>query len=407
MIEAKTYKLINKIQHYDWGMRNENAFIPNMLGIKAEENIPYAELWIGAHPKSPSEILINENKYLLNEIIEKYPAEILGKETANKFNNKLPFLLKVLSAEKALSIQTHPNKEQAEKLHQIDNVNYPDDNHKPEIAIAIDSFNAVAGFRPADEIVENLKLNPELKLIAGEELINKILNAKEETKLKEFLKELYSSLMKKENDKEILNKVIEKIIERLSNKKKLTQVEELFLKQYRNFGADVGLLSFLFFNIINLKPGQAIFSEAGVPHAYIDGNIIECMANSDNVVRAGLTNKFKDVKTLLNIIRYDFEKYKIINEDEKNDEMIYKTSADEFEVILNEKKKDFAKKYITENKPLIILVLEGLLKIKNDKNGFFENYNKGESFLIPALVEEFEIICMQNSKFVITQIPSV
>lgn len=407
MIEAKPYKLYNKIQNYDWGTKNENAFIPNLLGIKAEQNIPYAELWIGAHPKASSEIIINEKKYLLNAVIEKYPHQILGKETAEKFNNKLPFLLKVLSAGKALSIQTHPNKEQAELLHKIDSVNYPDDNHKPEIAIAVDSLKAVAGFRPVNEIAENLQSNIELKLIAGEELFTKIINGKNEKERKEFVKEFYSSLMKKENDKEILKIVIEKIAERLSSKSDLTEEENQFIKQYKIFGNDVGLFSFFFFNIIILKTGQAIFTEAGAPHAYLEGNIIECMANSDNVVRAGLTNKFKDVKTLLNIIRYDFEKYKIINEESKSGEVIYKTSADEFEIILNEKKKDYSKKYFNENKPIIILVLEGSLKIKNDKNNFDEHYKKGESFLIPASVKDFEITCLENSKFVIAQIPSV
>jgi len=406
MIEPKPYKLFNKIQNYDWGTKNENAFIPNLLGIKAEQNIPYAELWIGAHPKASSEIVINEKKYLLNELIEKYPNEILGKETSEKFNNKLPFLLKILSAEKALSIQTHPNKEQAEQLHKIDPSNYPDNNHKPEIAIAVDSLKAVAGFRPVMEIIVNLKSNPELKLIGGEELFNKILNAKNEKEQKEFLKEFYSSLMKKENDNEILKNVIGKIDARLSNKKNLTHEEEQFLKQYKIFGYDVGLFSFFFFNMLNLKPGQAIYTEAGAPHAYLEGNIIECMANSDNVVRAGLTNKYKDVKTLLNIIRYDFEKYKIINEESESGEVFYKTSADEFEIILNEKKIDFSKKYINENKPLIVLVLKGLLKIKNDKNAFEENYKKGESFLVPAVVKEFELTCLEESKFVIAQIPS-
>ena len=406
MIEAKPYKLFNKIQNYDWGTKNEKAFIPNLLGLNTEENIPYAELWIGAHPKASSEIIINEEKYLLTELIEKYPVEILGKEVAEKFNNKLPFLLKVLSAERALSIQTHPNKEQAERLHKIDAINYPDDNHKPEIAVAIDSLTALAGFRPVVEITQNIIRNPELELITGKELINKIINEKNKSGLENLIKEFYALLMKRAENKEILKNVIEKISERLSNKKGLTQEEEQFLKQYKNFGADVGLLSFFFFNIINLKPGQSIFTEAGVPHAYIEGSIIECMANSDNVVRAGLTNKFKDVDTLLEILKYDFNKYEIINEDQINDEVIFETPAKEFQLLLNEKEKGFSKKYFTKDKPLVVLLLSGSLKIENTNKNISENYSKGESFLIPALMKQFILTCAADSKFVMVEIPS-
>lgn len=92
MITAKPYRLIPKIQNYDWGTKNKNAFIPKLLGIKAEQNVPYAELWIGAHPKSPSEIIIENSKYELNKIIEEFPIEILGKEISKKFKKKLPFL---------------------------------------------------------------------------------------------------------------------------------------------------------------------------------------------------------------------------------------------------------------------------------------------------------------------------
>ena len=409
MIEAKPYKLFNKIQHYDWGTKNDNAFIPALLGIDAEKNLPYAELWIGAHPKSSSEIIINDKRIPLNDAIEKYPVEILGKETAEKFGNKLPFLLKVLSASRALSIQTHPNKTQAGYLHKKDPLNYPDDNHKPEIAVAIDWLKAVAGFLPVDEIVKNLINNPELEIIGGEDIFNKIINEKNEEKLKKSVEEFYSFLMTKSADKEIIKSVVEKIIVRLSKKKSLKEEEQQFINQYENYGADVGLLSFFFFNIINLKPGQAIFTEAGVPHAYLGGNIVECMANSDNVVRAGLTNKFKDVDTLLDIIKYNFEEYKIINESCLKDEVVFLTPSEEFQLILNEKEKGSSKNYSTKNKPLIILVLEGSIKVEQLLNGFIlsEAFQKGESFLIPAVLGDFNLICESDSKFVIVEIPSI
>jgi mannose-6-phosphate isomerase len=407
MIEAKPYKLYSKIQNYDWGTVNENAFIPNLLGSKPVKDLPYAELWIGAHPKASSEILINEKKYSLNEIIANHPDEILGNEIADKFENKLPFLLKVLSSARALSIQTHPNKEQAEKLHADDPLNYPDDNHKPEIAIAVDSLSAIAGFRHVNEIVENLRENPELEFIVGRDFINKILIEKNENELQNLVKELYALLMKKSEDKEILKTAVEKIVARLTRKNNLKQEEKQFLKQYKNFGADIGLLSFFFFNIINLKPGQAIFTGAGTPHAYLEGNIVECMANSDNVVRAGLTNKFKDVDTLLDVLKYEFQNYKIINEECSGDGVIFKTPAEEFQLILNEKREGFSQNYKKKNKPMVILILEGMLEVENAAGNFqfSEKYKKGESFLVPALLKEFSLSCKTSSKFVIVEIP--
>ncbi len=403
----KPYKLFNKIQNYEWGTKNEDAFIPKFIGTNAEPDIPYAELWIGAHPKSPSEIEIDAEHLPLDKIIESYCDEVLGSYVKNKFSGKFPFLLKVLSSAKALSIQLHPNKLQAVKLHTLDPKNYPDDNHKPEIAVAEESLIAIAGFRPVDEIIENLRALPELKFLTGGDLIEKILISKDEVENKELIKQLYRNIMIKAADKEKLSACIKNIVEILNNKSKLSLEEEQFIIQYKLFGEDVGLLSFFFFNIIKLEPGQAIYTGAGVPHAYIKGNIIECMANSDNVVRAGLTNKFKDVNTLLEIMRYDFSHYSIINASMKKDEVIYKTHAEEFEVSCFQKMKSFNKIFQTYNKPAVFLVAEGQLRVKWNLNNDLDEleFSKGESFLIPASLEEYEISASSDVKYYQVTIP--
>jgi len=403
----KPYKLSNKIQNYEWGTKNEDAFIPKFIGIKAELNIPYAELWIGAHPKSPSELEIDSECFPLDRIIESHCNEVLGSYVKNKFGGKFPFLLKVLSSAKALSIQLHPDKRQAENLHSLDSKNYPDDNHKPEIAIAEESLIAVAGFRPVNEIIENLRSLPEIKFLTGSVLIEKILESENKEESKELIKKLYQTIMTKADDKEKLSVCIKSIYERLNNKSKLSSEEEQFISQYQLFGEDVGLLSFFFFNIIKLDPGQAIFTDAGVPHAYIKGNIIECMANSDNVVRAGLTNKFKDVKTLLDIIKYDFSRYDIINSQAKQDEIVYKTKAEEFEVACYRKSKNFSRILQTENKPSVFLIADGQLNVRwniNDDPGSLK-FSKGESFLIPASLKEYEIANESKVKFYHVTIP--
>lgn len=140
IISSRPYLLKNKVQHYKWGAIGTMAYIPQLLGEKAESDKPYAELWIGAHPSFSSEIVIDEVAFPLYDIIQKFPKEILGEYVLNNYSKNLPFLFKVLSAAEALSIQAHPNKQQAISLYARDPEHYPDDNHKPEIAIALDEL---------------------------------------------------------------------------------------------------------------------------------------------------------------------------------------------------------------------------------------------------------------------------
>jgi mannose-6-phosphate isomerase len=402
---SKPYKLYNKIQNYDWGTKNEKAVIPALLNIKPEKDVPYAELWIGAHPKTPSEIEINGGREKLYEAINKYPDEILGSYVINKFGKTFPFLLKVLSAARALSIQLHPDKEQAVKLHAADPKNYPDDNHKPEIAIALDSLTAVAGFRPVDEISDNLDKYPELYSFTEAGFKEKFISAGDAEK-KELIKHLYASIMKGASDTELLKKVIESILDKISSSDELSTGEYQFVKQFGIYSFDVGLLSFFFYNIVELKPMQAIFTGAGIPHAYIEGNIIECMANSDNVVRAGLTGKFKDVNTLLDIMKFGFSKFNIINECQAEDEVTFRTGASEFEITAFSKKAGDIKTIPSQGKPFVILVTAGKIKTEwNSDSAGSEEFIKGESFLVPAKLDEIKISCPETTQFYLVQIP--
>jgi mannose-6-phosphate isomerase len=408
-VYAKPYKLYNKIQNYKWGTKNENAFIPDLLGIPAATDLPYAELWIGAHPKAPSEVELDGELYPLNKLIEQFPVEILGEYVSGKFNKKLPFLLKVLSAARALSIQTHPDKEQAVKLHAADPANYPDDNHKPEIAIAIDSLTAIAGFRPVEEIIKNLKKYSELQEFASEAFIKNLFELEDKSELSINLTMLYSKIMQSASDLKKLSGVIDSLVNKLTAKNNLTPEEEQFLKQHKLYGIDIGLLSFFFFNIVQLKPGQAIFTGAGIPHAYIEGNIIECMANSDNVVRAGLTDKFKDVNTLLEILDYNYSEFEIINKEQKSDGINYITKAEEFEVTAYQKETGYSREFSNINKPLVILIMEGSLYfqwIENEEH-HTEKFSKGESFLIPAFLHEYKLYFDKPTKYFLVKIPYI
>lgn len=390
---SKPYKLINTIQHYEWGSKNEEAFIPQFLGVNPERDKPYAELWIGAHPKAPSKIQMGNSETTLNDFIEKFPIEILGKRVAEKYNSKLPFLLKVLSARKALSIQTHPNKSQAEELHKKDPINYPDDNHKPEIAIAINSLNALVGFKPIEDILQIFEEYKSLSDLIGKNIVDQL-------KVDEGnIKKLYSILLEKNEDE--IKPVILSIKDKIENKKQKLDFENQFLNEFNEYGFDVGLFSILLFNYVTLKSDEGIFTDAGVPHAYLKGNIIECMANSDNVVRAGLTPKFKDIKTLIGIMNYSTEKPKIIGS-EKMNQINYLTPAEEFSLSISKICNEF-KTISTNNSVIVLLVTEGEITITVNNENY--SYTKGECVLIPAQIDCFRLEAKKPSKIVTVDIP--
>lgn len=403
----RPYKLYNRIQHYDWGTRNGSAFIPKLLGINAEPDEPYAELWIGAHPKAPSEIDMGGMRIGLDRIIAAHPREALGDYVLRKFSGKLPFLLKVLSAARALSIQAHPDKAQAVRLHTSDPEHYPDDNHKPEIAIALDSLNALVGFKPAPSIASSLGLLPELREFVDAGLLDEVLAAGNGSEPEAPIKKLYADMMRRTNDKEGLAGCIEKIRARLSRTPSSHPEEVQFLKQHKLYGPDVGLFSFFFFNMVQLKPGQAIFTDAGVPHAYLSGNIIECMANSDNVVRAGLTHKFRDVGTLLDIIRYEFAECDIINSEQRSDGVVYQTRAEEFRITRFRKSVNFKQRREPKGRPSVCLVVEGRLEVSWVEEGVSRamTSSRGESFFIPAALTEYTVSSSSGADYFLAEVP--
>jgi len=401
----KPYKLYNTIQNYEWGTMNESAFIPRFIGAEVEPNIPYAELWIGAHPKAPSKIEIGGVKVPLNKIIEDYPIECLGEYVRAKFSGTFPFLLKVLSAARALSIQTHPNKMQAQRLHAKDPKNYPDDNHKPEIAIALDSLMAFVGFQPIHSIRKHLESLPELNMLVGQGLIDEIIKSDDPVILEKLIIQLYEMILRCAEEKEHLAACIANIHKRLTEKVFRSPEEEQFLVQHKLYGADVGLLSFFFFNLLQLEQGQAIFTGAGVPHVYIKGNIIECMANSDNVVRAGLTNKFKDVEALLHIIRYEFAGCPVLNPG--TGDCTYRTAAEEFEMTKNKNLGGLRIKCFSSDRPIMYLIIQGSLEVhwNGDESARTLKFSRGDSFFVPAALSQYEITSNDDVEYFVVAVP--
>ncbi|MGC9523595.1 MAG: mannose-6-phosphate isomerase, class I [Anaerolineae bacterium] len=398
-VAPRPYRMHNQIQHYAWGKRNGDALIPALLGIDPEPGIPYAELWMGAHPKAPSEIELPDGTTVpLNEWIAAHPEATLGPEVMATYR-ELPFLLKILSAAESLSIQAHPTKAEAERLHALDPEHYPDTNHKPELAIALDGLTALTGFKPFPELQEVLTRYPEIAEFVGAPVANAILEAEDPTleEQKALARELFTAMIERaEADPDALMAAVDKLVSRLTAWfEGLREVEIRFLELQQRYGSrDIGLFALFLLNLIDLAPGEGLFTDAGVPHAYLSGNIIECMANSDNVVRVGLTPKFRDPQALLDIVDVTPKRPDILSGHPQMDRggmirAVYETPAQEFEVhrwcLAPGTERDMEK----GTGPAILLVIEGALDISWGDG--HETFRQGEVVFLPACLPGYRV----------------
>lgn len=270
---------------------------------------------MGTHPSKPSTKTLTGE--ILKEIILSDPEKYLGKSIIAKFGADLPFLFKVLSIEKVLSIQAHPDKALGKILHALDPKNYPDDNHKPEMAIAVTDFEGFCGFKPLEQLASELQTIPELRSVIGDELSDEFcsgikpeaaVGSKDDELNRLLLQKIFGKLMN--TDEATISEKAKSLVERTKTQPELfgESLSELIQRLDKQFPNDIGLFcGCLLLNHCILKPGEAMFLQAKDPHLYINGDIIECMAASDNVVRAGFTPKFKDVKNLVEMLTYSYD----------------------------------------------------------------------------------------------------
>lgn len=280
------------LQHYSWGERSRpghQPFLADLCGLVAPKDVPFAELWIGAHPDLPSRVLTDAGPVPLGDWLAAAPAARLGRAVTARTGGRLPFLLKVLSCERALSIQAHPDARLARQLHRRDPQHYPDPFAKPEIAIALTSFTALAGFRYAREIRADVRRLPALQTLLAPV-----------TGLRPWLQHAYARLFRAPPD--VLGHALAQLATEVRGTLQRTPRDGWFLELLDQFPNDRGALSVYFLNLVDLQPGHALFLRPGLPHAYLRGAIVECMGNSNNVVRAGLTPKFVDVDVLLRML---------------------------------------------------------------------------------------------------------
>lgn len=278
---------------------------------------------MGTHPSLPSKS-VESGKTLL-ELVQSDPS-LLSPTIAKKYGSKLPFLFKVLSINKALSIQAHPNKQLAEQLHARDPKNYPDDNHKPEMTIAVTPFDGLCGFRPLHEIAYFLSHVKPLRDLVGDATATAFettVASHEDTtddaqtrRNKDALRAAFSALMSHSTSTSTLSSATAALLALTHTPSTFCPANptptdgpvlaRLLQRLDAQFPADIGLFVLFFLNYVQLDVGEAMFLRADDVHAYLSGDIIECMASSDNVVRAGFTPKFRDVDTLANMLTYSY-----------------------------------------------------------------------------------------------------
>lgn len=374
---ASFYRLRNTIKNYAWGSRTAlNA----LFGVPNPDEQPQAEIWMGAHPAGCSEIEIGAVSISLQDAIAQSPEIVLGERTAEKVG-QLPFLVKILSAETALSLQVHPDKRQAEEGYARQGNragdDYNDANHKPELVYAITPFMAMNGFRPYPEIVNHfLRLNsPELMPALAEFRTN--LNAG-------GFKRFFVCLM--QLAPQAKSNVLQQLKESLEAGG-FVHLQEFLIRLQQDYPGDIGILAPLFLHCITLDPGEAMFLRAGTLHAYVHGTAVEVMACSDNVLRAGLTPKKINVPELVNctVFSETHEHTLKLVADTAGTDRHYPVPVEDFRFSVMG---NCQQKRIEVDSAQILLVLEGLTTLR-DTRGEEMRLRAGQSVFIPALTEAY------------------
>lgn len=300
-------ELEGALRSYAWGSRTA---IAELRGLATPSNHPEAELWLGAHPGDPARVITESGSESLLEVLHREPERELGRENLEAFGERLPFLLKLLAAEEPLSLQAHPSAVQAEEGFRRENAlgvpmespirNYKDGSHKPELVVALSRFEALAGFREPTRTVKLLRalavdeLEPYIGLLEGQPD-------------SDGLRALFTTWITLPST--VLGTLLPAVLAGCITY--VAQHDAEFVTEIRTalelseaYPGDAGVLAALLLNRVTLEPGQGLFLAAGNLHAYLHGLAVEIMANSDNVLRGGLTPKHVDVPELLRVLDF-------------------------------------------------------------------------------------------------------
>ncbi|MFJ7904962.1 mannose-6-phosphate isomerase, class I [Streptomyces sp. NPDC096198] len=362
-------RLDNTVRPYAWG---STTAIPRLLGAEPTGE-PQAEMWMGAHPGAPS----RTPRGPLNEVIGTAPEQELGARTVARFGPRLPFLLKILAAGAPLSLQVHPDLEQAKEGFADEerrgipldapHRNYKDANHKPELICALTEFDGLCGFRAPDETAELLaaldvdSLKPYVDLLHAHP---------EEAALREVLTALLSA------DPEEMARTVDEAAAACT---RLGGAHAPYVDLAHHYPGDPGVIAAMLLNHVRLQPGEALYLGAGVPHAYLSGLGVEIMANSDNVLRCGLTPKHVDVPELLRVVRFEAGDPGVLRPEASPDgEEVYETPIDEFRLSRYVLPEGTAPHDLTRPVPQILLCTAGSVRVGD------QLLTPGQSVFVPA-----------------------
>lgn len=364
-------RLTNTIRPYAWG---STTAIAELIGVEPTGE-PQAEMWMGAHPGAPS----RTGRGPLDEVIDEDPGRELGRAAVARFGPRLPFLLKLLAAGAPLSLQVHPDLEQAREGYEdeesrgvpIDapNRNYKDANHKPELICALTEFDGLCGFRDpvaAADLLAGLgvdSLKPYVDLLHAKP---------EEGALREVLTAVLTA------DPE---EMAATVADATAAAERLGGAYAPYAGLAHHYPGDPGVIAAMLLNHVRLQPGEALFLGAGVPHAYLDGLGVEIMANSDNVLRCGLTPKHVDVPELLRIVRFEATDPAVLRpEASPTGEEVYDTPIDEFRLSRFVLPEGAAASHdLTAATPQILLCVAGSVRV-----GDAGELTPGQSVFVPA-----------------------
>ncbi|HWD01290.1 MAG TPA: mannose-6-phosphate isomerase, class I [Amycolatopsis sp.] len=327
--------LRNAVRPYAWGSR---TVIPELQGRPVPAPHPEAELWMGAHPGDPSHVLAPDGtERSLLDVVDADPVGQLGERCAQRWGGRLPFLLKILAAEEPLSMQAHPSATQAAEGHEREerlgiprdapNRNYPDPTAKPELVCALTEFHALAGFRDPHRTMKLLKAieTPGLGKYTG------LLEAQLDPDGLRALFTTWITLPQAVLD-ELLPEVLDACVHHVADHGEFTVECRTILELGEAHPRDAGVLAALLLNRLTLRAGEAIYLPAGNLHLYLSGTAVEILANSDNILRCGLTPKHVDVPELLRVVDFACGEMPVQQGDCAGDMAVYHTDAPEFEL---------------------------------------------------------------------------
>ncbi|MDH6226638.1 mannose-6-phosphate isomerase, class I [Streptomyces sp. MJP52] len=361
--------LTNTIRPYAWG---STTAIAELIGEKPTGE-PQAEMWMGAHPAAPS----STPRGSLPDVIAADPDRELGARTVARFGPRLPFLLKLLAADRPLSLQVHPDLARAREGYEAEqnlgialdapHRNYKDANHKPELICALTDFEGLCGFRPATGTAD---LFEELGVPALAPHVEALRTLPEEEALRQVLTAVLT------DDRETTARTV---AETAAACERLGGRHEVYARIARHFPGDPGVLASMLLHHVRLSPGDALYLSAGVPHAYLRGLGVELMSTSDNVLRCGLTPKHVDVPELLRVVRFESCGADALRPRTLPDgEELYETPVDEFRLSRHRLTDGAPVVDLTRPAPQVLLCTEGGVRVGELKLA------PGASVFVPA-----------------------